>query len=200
MKETIFDFANAAKNAIEVGFGGVEIHGAHGYLIDQFNTEVTNQRTDSYGGTLTKRLRFMKEVLVTVREAIGSENVIIRFSEHKDDLPDYKWSQPEEQLKTYLELFKEAGIQTIHPSVKSFTTTLVNDMTLHQLAKKYWDGYLIGVGSLDIPTASHQAIEEGTILAAFGHPLLANPDFVQRIKTGKDLIPYNAKVHLRHLN
>lgn len=199
IQETIQEFATAAKNAIEAGFDGVEIHGAHGYLIDQFNTEVTNQRTDAYGGTLTKRLRFMKEVLIAVGEAIGMEHVTIRFSELKNDLPDYQWPQPEVYMKAYLDLFKEVGVQTIHGSVGTFTEPFIGNLTFHQFARKYWDGYLIGVGALDAQTAS-KAIEEGTInLAAFGRPMIANPDFVQRIKAGKELIPYNPKVHLKEL-
>ena len=73
IKEVIGQYAQVAKNAIEAGFDGVEIHGAHGYLIDQFTYEFANKRTDQYGGDLKQRLTFMKEVTEAVIEAVGAE-------------------------------------------------------------------------------------------------------------------------------
>lgn len=73
-------YATAARNAIRAGFDGVEIHGANGYLIDQFNQDVTNKRTDEYGGSVENRARFALEVTNAVCEAIGEERTGIRFS------------------------------------------------------------------------------------------------------------------------
>ncbi|WP_416728731.1 alkene reductase [Fictibacillus sp. JL2B1089] len=199
INEVIDLYASAARNAISAGFDGVEIHGAHGYLIDQFNCEVTNKRKDNYGGNLSNRLLFMKEVLTAVCKAIGPEKTIIRFSEIKDDIPSYRWENPLEEIKAFLSVFKEVGIQILHPSTNDFSETILNRRTLHQIIREYWDGPIIGVGNLDHDIASH-AIMKGTInLAAFGRPLLANPDFVYRIKEGIPLIPYKPELHLHSL-
>ncbi|MCQ6268736.1 alkene reductase [Fictibacillus sp. WQ 8-8] len=199
IEQVIDQFALAARNAISAGFDGVEVHGAHGYLIDQFNWEVTNKRKDNYGGNLSNRLLFMKEVLTAVSEAIGPEKTIIRFSEIKDDIPSYRWENPIELIKAYLSVFKEVGIHILHPSTNDFTETIFNRRTLHQLIRQYWDGPIIGVGNLDPDTAS-DAITEGTIdLAAFGRSLLANPDFVKKMEEELPLIPYNSERHLQNL-
>ncbi|WP_432816060.1 alkene reductase [Sutcliffiella horikoshii] len=200
IKEVIQEYALAARNAIKAGFDGVEIHGAHGYLIDQFNSEVTNKRTDEYGGDILNRLLFMKEVLNAVINEVGKERTIIRFSEIKDDIPDYKWANPEENIKAYIQVFKEVGIQIIHPSTNNFTKKMTDDMTFHQLVRKYWEGIIIGVGNLNTKIAS-EAIKEGTIdLAAFGRPLLANPDFINKIKEGQPIKSYQAAIDLKYLH
>ncbi|RNC99539.1 alkene reductase [Lysinibacillus halotolerans] len=200
IKEVIQEYALAARNAIKAGFDGVEIHGAHGYLIDQFNCEMTNKRTDEYGGNLQNRLSFMKELLMAVINEVGKDKTIIRFSEIKDDIPGYRWANPEETIKAFIQVFHEVGLQIIHPSTNDFTEKMADDMTFHQLVRKYWDGIIIGVGNLNPQTAS-KAIAEGTIdLAAFGRPLLANPDFVQKIKEERPLKPYEAAIDLKYLN
>lgn len=199
IREVINQYALSARNAITAGFDGVEIHAAHGYLIDQFISEKTNTRIDQYGGGITNRLMFLKEVLQAVVNEVGVEKTIVRFSEIKDDDPHYRWKNPDGMIQALMEVFNEVGIQILHPSTNHFTERIQEDMTLHQLVRKYWRGIIIGVGDLDIETAA-QAIEEGTVdLAAFGRPLLANPDFIHRIKNGKELIPYNSKVHLKNL-
>lgn len=200
IEEVIQEYALAARNAIKAGFDGVEIHGAHGYLIDQFTSEVTNKRTDKYGGNILNRLLFMKEVLNAVIKEVGKDRTIIRFSEIKDDIPGYKWANPEENIRAFIQVFKESGIEIIHPSTNNFIEKMANGMTFHQLVRKHWDGIIIGVGNLNTDIAS-EAIKDGTIdLAAFGRPLLANPDFVQKIKEGIPIKPYQAAIDLKYLN
>lgn len=199
IQSVINQYSLATRNAKAAGFDGVEIHGAHGYLIDQFNTNVTNKREDKYGGDLYQRLTFMKEILHAVANEVGPKNTIIRFSEIKDDLPTFKWDNPEITIKAFIQVFKEIGLKIIHPSTNDFKEVITNEMTLHQLVRKYWDDTIIGVGNLDVDTANN-ALKEGTIdLASFGRPILANPDFVQRIKKNKKLTSYNSKVHLKKL-
>ncbi|MFP3917503.1 alkene reductase [Lysinibacillus telephonicus] len=199
IKEVIKEYISAARNAMKAGFDGVEIHGAHGYLIDQFNSEITNKRTDEYGGDLLNRLSFMKEVLKAVIKEVGKDKTIIRFSEIKDDIPGYRWANPEENIKAFIQVFNEVGIQIIHPSTNHFTEKVSNDMTFHQLVRKYWDGIIIGVGNLN-PEIASKAIKEGTIdLAAFGRSLIANPDFVHKIKEGRPLKSYQAAIDLKYL-
>lgn len=81
IKSYVEDFAQAAKNAVfEAGFDGVEIHGANGYLVDQFLQDVTNERTDEYGGSVENRARFALEILKAVTDVIGQDRTAIRFS------------------------------------------------------------------------------------------------------------------------
>lgn len=196
IQEVIAQYAQAAKNAIEAGFDGVEIHGAHGYLIDQFNSDVSNHRTDKYGGDLAGRLTFMKEVLRAVIDAIGADRTLIRFSALKMDNPDYMWEDPEAAIQTFLAAFNEVGVTMIHPSTMNFTQVIADNKTLHQLVRKHWKGIIVGVGSLDAETAE-KALEEGTIdVAAFGRPLIANPDFLHRVQQDESLVTYDAKQHL----
>ncbi|WP_413058885.1 alkene reductase [Sporosarcina sp. 179-K 3D1 HS] len=196
IQTVIEEHVQAARNAMVAGFDGVEIHGAHGYLIDQFNSEATNLRQDRYGGNLKQRLTFMKELIAAVVQEIGAEKTIVRFSEIKDDMPNYRWEDPEETIKTFVQTFREIGLQILHPSTNHFTEILTNGMTLHELVRKHWKGIIIGVGNLEVELAAH-SIGKGTIdLAAFGRPLLANPDFVQKVTHGMALEPYDAQRHL----
>ncbi|MGM7701531.1 alkene reductase [Pseudalkalibacillus sp. Hm43] len=196
IKETIKQYATAAHNAMQAGFDGVEVHGAHGYLIDQFNSEVSNHRTDEYGGHLAKRITFMKEVLQAVMSEAGDNNTIIRFSELKDDAPQYKWRDPETTIQTFTEAFKEVGIKIIHPSVHQFDKVLLRGQTFHEVVRKHWDSNIIGVGNLN-PEMAETAIQNNVInLAAFGRPLLANPDFVTKLERGKPLEIYDSQKHL----
>ncbi|SDM50105.1 N-ethylmaleimide reductase [Fictibacillus solisalsi] len=199
IKEVVGQYAQAAKNAIEAGFDGVEIHGAHGYLIDQFNSDVSNRRTDRYGGDLKKRLTFMKEVLSAVIEAVGVERTLIRFSAFKIDDLAYMWEDPEAAIQTFIEAFKETGVRMIHPSTMEFTKPIARGLTLHELVRHYWDGVIIGVGNLDAQT-SEEALEKGTIdVAAIGRPLIANPDYLTRLKQNEKLADYEPKKHLVQL-
>jgi N-ethylmaleimide reductase len=196
IQEMISFYAQAAYHAKTAGFDGVEIHGAHGYLIDQFNSEVSNCRTDRYGGELAERLTFMKEVLQAVIREVGADETMIRFSALKDDYQDYMWEDPETAIKTFIDVFKEAGISTIHPSTNQFSQIIADGKTLHELVRKHWDKQIIGVGNLN-PESANTAIKNSLIdLVAFGRPILANPDFVSRITEGRELATYQSKEHL----
>lgn len=199
IQETIEQYAQAARNTIEAGFDGVEIHGAHGYLIDQFAYEFANHRNDKYGGDLKQRLTFMKEVLQAVISAIGAHKTLIRFSAFKGDNPSYMWGNPEAAIQTFVEMFCEVGLTMIHPSTMNYTQVIADGKNLHQLVRKYWDGIIVGVGNLN-PKEAEEALQEGTIdVAAFGRPLISNPDFVHRVKHGESLEEYDAKQHLATL-
>ncbi|SFX54528.1 N-ethylmaleimide reductase [Thermoactinomyces sp. DSM 45891] len=199
IQEVINQYAQAAKNAMEAGFDGVEIHGAHGYLIDQFTYEFANERIDQYGGDLKQRLTFMKEVVRAVIEAIGADKTLLRFSALKGDNPTYMWGNPEEAIETFVNMFREVGLMMIHPSTMDYTQVISEGKNFHQLVRKYWDGIMVGVGGLN-PKEAETSLQEGTIdVAAFGRPLIANPDFVHRLKHGESFVEYDAKVHLTTL-
>ncbi|MEI3606190.1 alkene reductase [Pseudogracilibacillus sp. SE30717A] len=193
----IKQFVHAAKNAMKAGFDGIEIHAAHGYLIDQFLSTQTNFRKDNYG---ENRHLFLEEILLAVGEEIGPNKIIVRFSEHKDDLPLYVWESPEEEVQKLIEVFHKAQIQVLHPSVNEFFKPLTNHpLILHGLIRKYWNKTIIGVGNLT-PESAESALNSGIVdLAAFGRPLLANEDFIKRIKSSLSIRSYKPNVHLKRL-
>ncbi len=195
IEEVIQQYASAAHNASSAGFDGVEIHGAHGYLIDQFNSELSNHRQDQYGGDLRQRLTFMKEVTKAVIAEIGADRTIMRFSAFKDDARDYMWEDPDAAVRTFVEAFKESGLTMIHPSTMDYSQVVADGLTLHEIVRTYWDGSIIGVGNLN-PELAEQAIHTGTIdAAAFGRPFLANPDLVSRVSQEKEFITFDASKH-----
>ncbi|MBD8501135.1 alkene reductase [Paenibacillus arenosi] len=199
IEEVIQQYAAAAHNAITAGFDGVEIHGAHGYLIDQFNSDISNHRQDQYGGDLRQRLTFMREVSKAVIAEIGADRTIMRFSALKDDVRNYMWEDPDTAIRTFVEAFKESGLTMIHPSTMDFSQVIADGLTLHELVRTYWDGIIIGVGNLN-PEIAEQAVQTGTIdTAAFGRPFLANPDLVSRVSQGEAFIAFDASKHFHVL-
>lgn len=194
IREVVLQYELAARHAVEAGFDGVEIHGAHGYLVDQFASDATNHRTDRYGGGRTGRLLFMKEILAAVGEVIGMDRLSLRFSELKDDQPAFQWQEPEAELDAFIAMFHEVGLRILHPSTNKFDEAVSGSLTLHEMVRQRWNGAIIGVGGLTADMAD-SAIRAGVIdLAAFGKPLLANPDFVQRLRSGEPSVPYNKEL------
>ncbi|MDQ4489093.1 12-oxophytodienoate reductase [Sinomonas sp. ASV486] len=113
------DFARAAVAAKEAGFDGVELHGAHGYLLDQFLWAGTNRREDQYGGSLEARLRFPAEVVAAVRAAVGPDfPVVFRFSQWKSGDYGARIAETPEELGTVLRTLADAGVSAFHPSTR----------------------------------------------------------------------------------
>lgn len=176
-------FVRAAENAIKAGFDGVEIHGAHGYLMEQFLNPHTNKRQDGYGGTLENRARFVVDTVQAVSQAIGKDKVGIRLSPYGtvNDQPLY---DPEQVERTYSYLagrFDDAGILYIHLS----TNPQAPDPMFWAI-RKLFKGIIIQCNGLTPETAG-QALEGFADLAAFARSWLANPDLNRRIKMGAEL-------------
>ncbi|KAI8877191.1 FMN-linked oxidoreductase [Backusella circina FSU 941] len=188
IKQITQDYTQAALNAIEAGFDGVEIHGANGYLVDQFINSSSNQRTDEYGGSSEKRSRFALEVVESVSKAVGEERTAIRLSpgvglyDMKDDTPVETWSHLISQLKekhpnlAYLSLLKD------------FLN--VGDKNVDSLEpyRKIWNGPLFASGgySMGIEDSIQHSEKTGDLIA-FGRAFLANPDLPERIRNGYTL-------------
>lgn len=114
-------FAQAAAEAKRIGFDGIEIHGAHGYLIDQFFWEKTNQRTDRYGGSMLARTRFAEEVVRACRKAVGPDfPIILRISQWKSSDYTAKLAKTPEELEHFLAPLLEAGVDLFHCSTRRF--------------------------------------------------------------------------------
>lgn len=146
-------YARAAKSAEEIGFDGVEIHGAHGYLIDQFLWEETNRRADGYGGSLDNRTRFAVEVVASIRKAVAKHfPIIFRFSQWK--MSDYRAriaSTPEE-LGQILNLLAGAGVDIFHASTRRFWEPAFEGSTetLAACARRLTGKPVMAVGSIGL--------------------------------------------------
>lgn len=183
--EQIDVFVAAAKRAVSAGFDGVELHGANGYLIQQFLSDNSNQRTDQYGGSIENRVRFPVEVAKAVSEAIGSERVGIRFSPG-GKFHDMNESDPEGLYRELLTQLNPIGLAYLH--ILDTAPLAVNEMI-----RQIWTGTLIVnpaiVGStsfVDRATAE-QWRERGADLIAFGRYFISNPDLVRRLRDGHEL-------------
>ncbi|HET7579091.1 MAG TPA: NADH:flavin oxidoreductase [Bacillales bacterium] len=197
IRQAVEAFADSAVRAKRAGFDGIEIHGANGYIIDQFLTDYTNQRTDEYGGTLTKRLRFAKEVIHAVRDAVGPDYpVSIRLSQGKVNDFTHKWESGEADATVIFEAIAEAGVDFIHVTEYDATQPAFGaGQTLAALAKKYGRLPVIANGNLEEPDKAEQLVASGNAdVITLGKGALANPDWPNRIKEGLPLEDFDANI------
>ena len=211
IKETIDAYASDAKICEEIGFDGVEIHGAHGYLIDNFFWSGTNIREDEYGGSIENRSQFVSDIIKSVRENV-SENFIVglRFSQWKQHDFEAKLASNPEELKTILTSPVESGLDYLHSSMRRFWEREfeASKENLDYWTKKITKIPTIGVGSVGLdsdfidmtapatPTSIDKAIDDITNdkydLIAVGRALLSDHEWVLKMKEGRvnDVIPY----------
>ncbi len=183
IKSTIAEFVQAAKNAMAAGFDGVELHGANGYLLEQFIRPNSNTRTDNYGGSIENRARFALEVVAATIAAIGKDKVGIRLSPFGvfNDMPLY----PEMEADyTYLaQKLNAAGLLYIHlVDHSSMGAPKVPD-SMKATFRSVFKGALILSGGYDAARAESDLAAGKCDLVAVGKPFLANPDLVARWKT-----------------
>jgi N-ethylmaleimide reductase len=173
-------YAQGAKNAIAAGFDGVEVHGANGYLIDQFLRDTPNQRTDGYGGSLENRARFLFEVLTAVTAAIGADKVGLRLSP-LNSYNSMKDSDPLALIAFLAEKLNTFHLAYLHVMRADFFGAQKGDVMT--IAREKYKGVLVGNMGYSADEAE-AAINEGKLDAvAFGTAFLANPDLPARIKT-----------------
>ena len=192
----VVDFKKAAQNAKEAGFDGVEVHGANGYLIDQFLQTASNSRTDNYGGSIENRSRFLLEVMDEVLQVWGAERVGVRlspygtFNDMKDDDPVALFSYVLQELDKR----KIAFVDLIEPRATNAggaEGNVENAPDTAEIFRKNFSGKLISAGGY-LPKTATEAVESSKVDAvAFGRWFIANPDLVARIKSGADLNKYN---------
>lgn len=178
------DFRKAAANAIAAGFDGVEVHGANGYLVDQFLRDSANRRTDEYGGSLENRARFLTEVLEAVTGEIGSGRVGLRLSP-LNSFNGMRDSDPAAWTRYLAESLNRFGLAYLHLMRADFLGVQQADVVT--LAREHYHGHLmVNMGY----SAEEAAQVLGNKLAdsvAFGTAFLANPDLPARIKAGASL-------------
>ncbi|MBX3039109.1 MAG: NADH:flavin oxidoreductase [Bdellovibrionaceae bacterium] len=205
--QTIQAFAQAALDAKNLGFDAVELHGAHGYLIDQFFWDVTNDRTDGYGGqSLAERSRFAIEVVKAVRAAVGEDFVILlRLSQWKPSAYEAKLAKTPAEMESWLAPLADAGVDIFHCSQRRFWEPEFagSDLNFAGWAKKLTGKATVTVGSVGLsgefigafrgdsstPTpvdALEQRLSRGEFdLVAVGRALLADPEWARKVRESR---------------
>jgi 2,4-dienoyl-CoA reductase-like NADH-dependent reductase (Old Yellow Enzyme family) len=198
IQHVIKHFVEAAILAREAGFNGVEVHGANGYLLDQFLTEYTNERTDEYGGSTENRVRLIVEVLRAIREAAGNDFVVgVRISQGKVNDYEYKWSGGEADAEVIFSKIAEAKPDYIHVTQFDAMNPAFGEqgLTLAQLAKKYGKLPVIANGQLEDPQKANEIIQKGDAdFISLGKGALANPNWVNKVKQGESLKSFDGDV------
>jgi N-ethylmaleimide reductase len=198
IQRIVGDYANAARNAVEAGFDGVQVHGANGYLVDQFLRDSGNFRDDDYGGSIENRIRFASEVLQAIGETIGMERVGIRFSPNflvqgvEDSDPISLFSAVAamlEELKVpWIEL-REAHQPT---SAGSIPTEPVSPAM-----RALYSGKIAVNSDYDGPSARARLAEGIVDAISFGRPFISNPDLVERLQAGAPLAAGDTHTYYR---
>jgi N-ethylmaleimide reductase len=186
VRRIVADFRQAARNAIEAGFDGVEVHGANGYLIDQFLRTTSNQRTDEYGGSRENRLRFLKEVVDAIADEVGPERTAIRLAPFLTargmDCPDI--------LSTVLDaaaFLQARGIAYLHLVEADWDDAPQFTEAFRREIRARFTRPIIVAGNYD-PVRANWVISHGYAdLVAFGRPFVANPDLPRRLAEGLPL-------------
>jgi 2,4-dienoyl-CoA reductase-like NADH-dependent reductase (Old Yellow Enzyme family) len=214
---TIDAYARAAQSARDAGFDGVELHGAHGYLIDQFFWEGTNRRTDAYGGDILGRTRFACEAIAEIKRRLGTDfPVSIRLSQWKQQDLSAVLARSPGEWQEFLAPLVDAGIDVFHISTRRYGDPAFpgSDASLAALTRRMTGRVVITVGSVGLSKAKEAGWERGTDwsiapeqnlddiehrlsrgdfdLVAVGRALLANPEWARLVEQGRfeELKPY----------
>lgn len=188
VSELVNMYAQAAKNALEAGFDGVELHCANGYLVNQFISEHTNVRDDQYGGSLTNRLRFLKEIVAAVSAVVGADRLGVRFAplfSSTDETRVYLGLVESDPQNTYIEAIKvleQAGIAYLSIAEADWDNAPDLPEQFYKAARAQFSGRIIYAGKYTVDKALRILNNGYGDLFAFGRPFIANPDLPERIK------------------
>ncbi|XP_010412901.1 PREDICTED: 12-oxophytodienoate reductase 3 [Camelina sativa] len=208
VRQVVEDYSRSALNAIRAGFDGIEIHGAHGYLIDQFLKDGINDRTDQYGGSIANRCRFLQEVVEGVVSAIGASKVAVRVSPAIDHM-DATDSDPLSLGLAVVDLLnklqvangsKLAYLHVTQPRYHAYGQTESGrqgsdeeEAKLMKSLRTAYNGTFMSSGGFN-KELGMQAIQQGAAdLVSYGRLFIANPDLVSRFKIDGKLNKYNRK-------
>ncbi|MDI4649108.1 NADH-dependent flavin oxidoreductase [Cohnella hashimotonis] len=193
IEAVIDDFAQAARRAIEAGFDGVEIHGANGFLLQQFFSPHSNRREDKWGGTLEKRMNFPLEVIKRVKDTVAKHAsspfaVGYRLSPEENENPGITMAD----TLRFVHVLAEQGLDFIHISVDRFWAgprREENNAKSRVVMIQERVGArvpVIGVGGLWTPEDVVQALGTGIPLVGLGHAMLLNPDWIEKVRSGRE--------------
>lgn len=199
--ELVDAFRQAAKNAMAAGFDGIEIHGANGYLIDQFLHYHTNLRTDEYGGTPENKARFALEVVKACGEAIGFERTGLRLSPGAylnevvgDDRDAAVFIYLLEQLNHFPLAYVHTGNFNDAQQFKE-----LGNKTMTAFMREHYQGTIVAAGGYDVQKAVDGIFGNEFDLAAIGRPFIANPDLIKKIENNEAILSYDISM-LKTLN
>lgn len=204
IKGTIREFVEAAKNAVSAGFDGVEIHGANGYLLDQFIQDVSNKRDDVYGGTIENRSRLLNEVINAVADVIGAERVGLRLSPWST-FQGMRMEDPIPQFSDIINNASRSGIAYLHlvESRVSGAQDFAGSADSLDFAYKLWNGPLLVAGGYT-PSEARRLVDkehpEKDIVVIFGRWFISNPDLVFRIEKGLELNAYDRQTFYNYMS
>jgi len=211
IRDVIKAYGVAARTAMELGFDGVEVHGAHGYLIDQFLWDRTNLRDDEYGGDIVRRSRFGADVIREIRAQVGPDYpLVLRVSTWKSQDYAARLAETPQEWEAVVTPLADAGVDAFHVSQRRFWEgEFGSDMNLAGWTKKITGKTTITVGSVTLNNSMAEmlagrgseyannlkpllaGIERGDFdFVAVGRALIANPDWPQRVQRGAALRPY----------
>ncbi|MGV0155301.1 12-oxophytodienoate reductase [Rhodococcus sp. GB-02] len=217
IQDVIDAYVRSAKHAVELGFDGIAIHGGHGYLLDSFFWEGTNQRDDAWGGDLERRTKFPAAVVAAIRAAIGPDlPIIYRFSQHKQQDFTAKIAETPEELGVILGALVDAGVDVLDASIRRFDVPAFegSDLSLAGWAKKLTGAVTMAVGSVGIGKSLRDSRIEGVApvvdnipqleerigsgefdLIAIGRLHLADPALATTLRAGGPLPAFDRAVH-----
>jgi len=190
IRRIIYDYARAARNAIDAGFDGVQVHGANGYLVDQFLRDSANLRDDRYGGSIENRIRFVREVLQAVGDAIGMDRVGIRFSPNilvqgvEDSSPVALFAE----LAKMLEELKVPWIELREPD-KPTSAGSIPTVPVSPAMRDHYSGRIVINSDFDWTDARGRIANGFADAVSIGRLFIANPDLVKRIALDAPLNP-----------
>jgi len=211
--DVIAAYGRSAQNAIDVGFDGIAIHGAHGYLPDNFLWEQTNQRTDRWGGDRRRRSEFAVEVVKASRAAAGPDRpVIFRFSQWKQQDFRARLANTPQELEEILGPIADAGVDVFDASVRYFNRAEFegSPLNLAGWAKKVTGKLSMAVGGIGLNKGVYDSKRDGAAPAAYnfeallerftrgefdlvevGRSLLHDPQWTRKVRLGEELSPFN---------
>ncbi|MFC3210053.1 NADH-dependent flavin oxidoreductase [Planomicrobium okeanokoites] len=192
--DIIRDFGEATRRAIEAGFDGVEIHGANTYLIQQFVSEITNRREDEWGGSLENRLKFPLAVLAEVKrvaEEFADDQFIIGYRLSPEEYSEEGIGYTIEETKILTDRLIDGGIHYLHVSLMDFQKLPHNDKaegSIVEILSEKIAGRVafVVVGSVKKPVEAVAALEEGADIVVMGRQVLADPEWTEKVKQGKE--------------
>ena len=193
--EAVEGFAAAAVRAQAAGFDGVEVHGANGYLLDQFLTEGVNQRRDVYGGPILARVRLVAETLAAVRTAVGPDFLVgVRISQTKVNDQTHSWAGREDDARVMFSTLGASGADYIHTTEHEAWRPAFAEgsRSLADLAKSFGGRPVIANGALHDPARAATMLRSGEAdMIALGRGALANMDWPQRVRTGQAVLEFD---------
>ena len=194
IRNIVLQYGQASENAIKAGFDGVEIHGANGYLIDQFIQDGVNKRTDQYGGSIENRSRFLFEIIDEVTSRIGSDRTGLRLSPSGITL-DISDSDPVGTFTYIINRLNRYPLVYLHimePFMDvSHLPNYLQDRDVTPYYRKIYKGVLMTNGKFDAESGEKVLREGNADLVAVGKPFISNPDLVEKYKNGAAITPWN---------